>query len=187
MPPAKPRKKAESVDDLLNDDTETETPEPAAAADDLLNPDAKAFVDDDDDLDSLNINLDDIDESQAKFQPIPADTYESFIEVFEDKVSQAGNKMISVRYKVVGGDYANRTLFDNFVLNNEIGRARLKVLLIATGLASEGSLNLKDIIRSGSAIGTRCRVKVVIRMQNGEKRNNVTEVMPSSEEDPFFS
>lgn len=181
-----PRKKAESVEDLLNETEELETPT-AAAADEDFSPDTAAFVDDDDNEDALTINLDDIDESAAKFQPIPAGTYEVFIEQFEDKMSQAGNRMIAVRYKVADGEYKNRTLFDNFVLNNEIGRARLKTLLLAGSIASGGSTNLAHIIRDGSAIGVRLRAKVTIRMQNGEKRNNIQEVMPSAEDDPFFS
>lgn len=178
------RKPANTVDELLGDQDVSQEEE------DLLSPDAQggSTVDDEFDEDSLSIDLDEIDESAATFQPVPAGTYECFIEEFELKRSQAGNPMVAARYKVLDGEYENRLFFDHFVLNNEIGKARLKKLLMELGFQNTGTFSVKDFVASGEAVGTRCRVKVAVTFnkQRNEKQNQVREVMPSASEDPFF-
>lgn len=179
------KKVADEVEEFLDDDAED--------TDDLLSPDTVAerrtTVDDEFDEDSLIIDFDQVDESAASFAPLPAGTYECFIEQFELKRSQAGNPMIAARYKITEGEYENRLFFDHFVLNNEVGQARLKKTLMVLGLLQPGSFNIKQFVESGEAIGVRCRVKVAITFNKdrGERQNQVREVLPSAEDDPFFS
>lgn len=184
------RKKAvvDDVDAFLNEDTE----ETEAEEEDLLSPDAEAsrnVVDDDFDEDTLSINLDDIDENATSFKALPAGVYECFIEQLELKKSQAGNPMVAARYKISEGEYEGRLFFDHYVLNNEIGLSRLKNMLMALEFSGgEGNFNIKEFIDSGQAIGVPCRVKVTISFNKdrGEKQNQVREIMPSADQDPFF-
>lgn len=159
--------------------------------DDILSPDSasrKAVVDDEFDEESLSIDLDAVDENASSFAPLPAGSYECFVETFELRRSNAGNPMIAARYKITEGEYENRLFFDHFVLNNEIGKARLKKLLLVLGFDVSGNLNVKEFVDSGEIIGVRCLVKVAITFNKdrGEKQNQVRDVLPSAEDDPFF-
>lgn len=165
------RKRVETADELMEDDQ--------------LNPDS-GIVEDPDNEDVMTIDLDDIDESAATFQPLPRGVYDAYIETLELTTSQAGNKMIAVRFRIIGGDYDKRLVFDHYVLNNEIGKARLKTFLTVLGFASGGAFNLNEFVNSDEAIGTKCRLKLGVRMQQGEKRQQIQEIMPSADEDPFF-
>lgn len=175
------RKKVDSVDELLEQDTEAE---------DELNPDVvdnSSVVDDDLDEDSLTLDLDAIDEKAATFQPLPRGTYEAFIEEMNLKKSQAGNPMVEMRYRVKGGEYDKRLVFDHFVLNNEIGKARLKTMLTVLSFSQGGTFDLRKFVDEGEAVGTNIRIKLNITNRGGQKNNQVQEIMPASEDDPFFS
>lgn len=183
MAQAKGRKKKEvvdEVDEFLEEEEE-----------DLLSPDANASqntVDDEFDEDTLTINFDEVDETAVSFKALPPAVYECFIEQFELRKSNAGNPMVAARYKVTDGEYEGRLIFDHYVLNNEIGLARLKGMLMALDFYDGGEFNIKQFVDSGEAVGTPCRIKVTVTFNKdrGEKQNQVREVMPSADSDPFF-
>lgn len=186
---SKPRKKADTVDELLEDDA-LENEAEDTEEEDLLDPDVPpsggSVVDDDLDEESLTLDLDEVDEEAATFKPLPAGTYECFIEQMEVKKSSNGNPMASARYKVAEGEYENRLLFDNFVLNNEFGQARLKKMLMQLGFWSEGKFNIKQFVESGEAVGTPLRVQVRVKFdKNYGKQNQIVEITPSAQDDPF--
>ena len=58
-------------------------------------------------------------DSGGDFQALPAGRYTLKAEAAEVKSSAKGNSMISVTFKVVGGDYANRKLWHNFTLTEK--------------------------------------------------------------------
>ena len=144
--------------------------------------------DDDGDNDNLVINLEDTSEELPKFEAMPAGTYDAVIENCEWTISQSDNPMLSWTFKVVDPQYPNRLLFYHTVLNKEAGLSRLKRLLIRVfpdGL-DLSKFNAKKFAEAGEALGLPCRVKIRVRPYKGERRNDVTDVLPPSDDAGSF-
>lgn len=128
--------------------------------------------------DSLVLDLGNVDESAADFQPMPAGIYNAIVENVEFKTSSSGNPMLAWQFKVTDEEYDKRMLFFHTVLNSERGQATLKKVLVRILPDFPlGAFNPQQFADDGVAIGQEARVKVNIRPYNGEKRNNVQEVL----------
>lgn len=135
-------------------------------------------------------NLADVKESVA-FEVLPKGTYDAVIEELEFTTSQSsGVPMIHVVYSIVGGEYEGRKIHDYNTLAGkgaEYSLPRLKQLL--TRVCPEVDLsafNPQAFAESGVAINRQCQIKLAVTTQKqgeykGEKRNNVREIMSSSE------
>ena len=99
-------------------------------------------------LDSLNINLDDVQETSGGSTPFPPGEYTLSAALYEHKVSAAGNNMLEFEFNVVGPTHAGRKVWDRFVLNNQVAMGRLKSWMSATGGDPSGNLS-DDLGRSG--------------------------------------
>ena len=138
--------------------------------------------------DNLVLDLGGVDESIPKFEAMPPGTYDAFVESVESVISKSsGNPMLTFQFRVTTPEYENRLLFYHVVLNNPAGLGRLKRLLIAVYPDVDfAQFRPKAFAESGEALGKACRVKVTVRPYNGEKRNNVNEVLaPAAAGDSF--
>tara|TARA_R110001583_G_scaffold19439_3_gene76025 strand:- start:1956 stop:2459 length:504 start_codon:yes stop_codon:yes gene_type:complete len=97
-------------------------------------------------LDSLNINLDDVQESSGGSTPFPPGEYNLSAALYEQKTSSNGNPMLEFEFNVVGPTHAGRKVWDRFVLNNQTAIGRLKSWIIATGGDASGPLG-DDMVR----------------------------------------
>ena len=97
-------------------------------------------------LDSLNINLDDVQETSGGSTPFPPGEYTLSAALYERKTSSNGNPMLEFEFNVVGPTHAGRKVWDRFVLNNQVGVGRLKSWMIASGGNPSGNLS-EDMVR----------------------------------------
>jgi hypothetical protein len=84
------------------------------------------------------------------FEPLPAGEYRVVVDSVVAKDSKQGNPMLSWTFTVLDEDFANRKLFANHVLNNDIALSRLRAALVAFGfppeeLEGEVDLNVDDL------------------------------------------
>ena len=142
---------------------------------------------------NMVLDLEEVDDSGPSFEALPPGTYPCVVENTEFTKSKAGNPMIVWTFKVVDPQYDGRLLFNHHVLNNEIGKSRLKQSLVRI-LAEPPLKNFdpRTFCDEGTALGLPCRVKVKIRPYKNpetgktERRNNVSDVLPPAEEAGAF-
>jgi hypothetical protein len=155
---------------------------------DFLNPDNRMMAAQDDDQDSLVLDLDDVDEKGPAFEVLPVGIYDCVVENTEFGNSSAGNPMISWTLKVIDPQYEGRLLFYHTTLHNEQGRARLKrILLRAYPDLSLKGFSPKKFCEDGDALGAPCRAKVKIGRYQGEKRNSVSDVLAPADAGGFLN
>lgn len=140
------------------------------------------------DGDNLVLDLSSVDESKTGFEAMPKGDYECIVDDCEFGTSQkSGNPMLTWKFKVVEGDFANRVLFFHNVLNKQFGLALLKKALIAIGSEADlAGFNPQKFADEGDAIGLPIRVTVGIQKYQDEKRNNVKDVSASQESGDFM-
>jgi len=92
------------------------------------------------DFDSYDLVIDD---EPKEYTTLPDGWYDARIMGAELKTTKAGNgRFISVRYDIIGNDYAGRVVFGNVTINNpnaqaeSIGRKQLSQIAAAGGLSS---------------------------------------------------
>ena len=100
------------------------------------------------------------------FDPIDAGTYAITVEKFETKVSAAGNEYLAATFKVVGGQYDGRLLWDQFNLahpdagTKEISNRRIGNLFAAAGF--------KVACHTDRLIGETVGARVAIRPETAQ-------------------
>ena len=147
---------------------------------DHLNPDNVSQVDEEQ---TTTFNMDEVDEKDAEFTPVPAGIYPCVVENTVYGKSSSGNLMISWTFKCIDPEHENRLFFYHTVTSTPGGRARTKKTLMR--IAPEhatGNFNPETFCEEGHALGMECRVKVNIRPYQGEMRNNVVDVLAPDQE-----
>lgn len=131
-----------------------------------------------DDEDGLVLDLDSVDETMPAFVALPAGIYDAVVENVEYGKSKNENPMLTWTFTLTDPEYKNRKMFYHNTLNKEAGIAGLKRTLIRV-LPEHGFSNFspRAFADEGVAIGAECRLKLNIRPYNGEKRNNVVDVL----------
>lgn len=136
---------------------------------------------------NLVLDLSGVDEKAGGFECMPKGNYEAIVDDCEFGTSSKGAPMITWKFKVTEEPYNKRMLFYYTVLNQDFGLAALKKTLIALGLDIDwANFNPQEFADEGEAIGLPLKVKVGIQKYEGEKRNNVKEVLASSEGGDFL-
>lgn len=116
------------------------------------------------------------------FDPIPNGAYEAVVHDIEETEvkngKNAGAPMWAVQFAINGGEYDNRRVFRNYTLVDSSLWA-VKQFLVAVGvdpeaLGGEVEIDLNDLI------GLPCRVVVRQREYEGQKQNDVKQVMKSN-------
>jgi len=155
---------------------------------DFLNPDAQpAGGGGSDPQENMVLNLDDVSEDMPAFEALPPGIYDCIVENTEFTTSSKGNPMITWVFKVVDPQYVGRLLFNHTVLNNETGLSRLKrVLVRVVPDADLSGFNPRAFCDEGIALGLPCRVKVRIRPYQGQRRNDVTDVLAPAQGEGAF-
>ncbi len=147
------------------------------------------------DTESMVFNLNEVEE-QSVFEVLPKGTYNAIVEEFEFTTSQSsGSPMIKCVYSIIDGEYADRKIFDYYVLTGEGAKYALPRLkqLITRVVPEEDSANFNPakFAESGVIINRQCRITLGIQTQKkgeykGEKRNNVREILAANSMETSF-
>lgn len=136
---------------------------------------------------NLVLDLTKVDGSLPKFAALDAGVYKAVIEEMSFAASSKGNPMITWQFRVTEPDNSiadGRLLFYHTVLNKDAGLGRLKRLLARVAPDMDiANIDVINMCNEGQLIGSACRVKVRIRRFEGERRNDVTDVMSAEEGD----
>lgn len=125
-------------------------------------------------------------EEDKGFEAMPRGTYNVVVDESEFKTSQNGNRMISLTLQVEDGEFANRKLFTHIVFSEKtMGRAKKMIRTLGLVNLLEGRFNPEK--EADSFIGARARARVGIRVYEGEKRNEVKELLPAGESGNAFA
>jgi hypothetical protein len=134
------------------------------------------------DGDGFSFDMDDV-EADKGFEPLPQGVYSCTIEELEYRISAAGKPMWAAKLAVVGGpgsmnyEEMNRKLFWNQSwAPTMLSRGKATLQKIAPEL-TKGSFNPKKCADEGILLGRPLRAKVAIKVYNGEKRNEVKDVL----------
>lgn len=147
------------------------------------------------DTEGMTFNLNDVEESSS-FEVLPKGTYNAIVEEFEFTTSQSsGAPMIKCVYSIIDGEYAERKIFDYYVLTGEGAKyalPRLKQLIIRVCPdVPADTFNPAKFADSGVIINRQCRITLGIQTQKkgeykGEKRNNVKEILSAESGEASF-
>lgn len=147
------------------------------------------------DTEGMVFNLNEVEE-QSSFEVLPKGTYNAIVEEFEFTTSQSsGSPMIKCVYSIIDGEYADRKIFDYYVLTGEGAKYALPRLkqLITRVVPEEDSTSFNPVkfAESGVIINRQCRIALGIQTQKkgeykGEKRNNVREILAADSTETSF-
>lgn len=148
------------------------------------------------DTESMVFNLNEVEEQPSSFEVLPKGTYNAIVEEFEFTTSQSsGSPMIKCVYSIIDGEYADRKIFDYYVLTGEGAKYALPRLkqLITRVVPEEDSTSFNPVkfAESGVIINRQCRITLGIQTQKkgeykGEKRNNVREILAANSMETSF-
>ena len=148
------------------------------------------------DTEGMVFNLNEVDEQPSSFEVLPKGTYNAIVEEFEFTTSQSsGSPMIKCVYSIIDGEYADRKIFDYYVLTGEGAKYALPRLkqLITRVVPEEDSTSFNPVkfAESGVIINRQCRITLGIQTQKkgeykGEKRNNVREILAANSMETSF-
>ena len=122
----------------------------------------------------MKINLADT-EAGSGFDPLPEDRYDLEIVSLEERTSNSGNPMLSMRFKVINHDSLNnRNLFTNFVLT-EKSLWNLRAFLDAIGCEELVEREFDTAELQELLPGRTVSSYVTIRTWEGKKSNNLAQ------------
>jgi hypothetical protein len=142
------------------------------------------------DTGAMVFDLDSVSDQASSFEVLPKGTYNAVVEEFEFTESQSsGAPMCKAVYSITDEEYAERKIFDYYVLTGEgakFSMPKLKQLL--TRVCPETPLNgfnPQQFADSGVIINRGCQLVLGIQTQKkgdykGEKRNNVKEILAAN-------
>lgn len=128
---------------------------------------------------------------EASFEVIPRGTYNAIIEDLEFTESQSsGAPMLKAVFSITDGEYAERKVFDYYVLTGEGAKYSLpKLKQLVSRVCPEvdlASFNPAKFAEDGVAVNRACQIKLAVTTQKkgeykGEKRNNVREILSAAD------
>ncbi len=86
-------------------------------------------------------------------------------------MSSNDNPMLNLQYKIEGGPFGGRSLYENWMLGTD-AVFRTKSNLVKLGFMTKDETGLK--IDTEDLIGTECEIKVAFQEYEGEDRPRVT-------------
>jgi hypothetical protein len=133
----------------------------------------------------MEVNWDDLMKAagDAALEALPPDTYDVTVDSAEATESSTGKPMIKVRFKVQGGPYDQKTVFNQFVISYDSNVALNFFFryMAALGLGEAFFAAKPPMAQVASAlVGRRCQVKLSQRewpAGSGQIRNNVDNVL----------
>lgn len=132
---------------------------------------------------NLVINLNNVDETKTGgFEALPAGIYAAIIEEVELTDSKKGSPMLKWTFKLTNKEYKNRKMFNYTLLDKDFGVAMLKkTIMCSEAQVDFDSFDIEQFVKDGEAVGLPIGLKLGIQNYNGEKRNNVKDVLPVEE------
>jgi hypothetical protein len=128
-------------------------------------------------------------EEDKGFEIMPKGDYEAIVDELTFGDSSSGNPMITVKYKIVAGEFEGRVVYDYWVLNgkgSEFGLAKLKKFLVrVTPEVEIGEFKPADFAEDEVAVGRELVLSLGIQKQTkgdykGESRNTVRDIAAPS-------
>jgi hypothetical protein len=110
----------------------------------------------------LDYNLEDV---SSSIEPVPAQTYVCRIDKAELTESSTKKPMLKFEWKIIDGEYAGRTLFDNVVTSVSW---KVKQYAELAGIESGKKLNTEDFV----GIEAVLTISVKQREDDPEKQSN---------------
>jgi len=110
----------------------------------------------------LDYNLEDV---SSSIEPVPAQTYVCRVDKAELTESSTKKPMLKFEWKIIDGEYAGRTLFDNVVTSVSW---KVKQYAELAGIESGKKLNTEDFV----GIEAVLTVSVKQREDDPEKQSN---------------
>lgn len=93
-----------------------------------------------------NIDLSDVGISDD-FPPLPPGNYWVKISNAVIRTSNSENPVLNIEFTVTEGSFENRKVFEDFVLNHQVGKRRLKKMLVASRYSNPDKLSeINDLI-----------------------------------------
>jgi hypothetical protein len=117
------------------------------------------------------------------FEPLPNGEYETVVETADARKTGTGKSKIVVRYKVKGGPYNNRTVFNDHVLSPGNPNAMIIFFrqMSALGLKSDYFSQNPSLEKVASdLIGKSARLRLGTREWQSVKRNSVLAILPAT-------
>lgn len=150
--------------------------------------------------DGVSYDLTSVEETDGGMEALPRGDYACELDETVYSESSNGNHMITCRWEVIDGDFANRKLWDRIVLTEKglpMLKKKLRVIMEANGLEAEMKKLFKKLTvdafvalaEDGDLIGAQAELTVAVRNYEGEKRNDVkrlSELEPMEEGDDDF-
>lgn len=114
----------------------------------------------------------------GSFEALPVGFYNTIIDTskLEEVKKGATTEYVRIGFTVSEGEFANRKVYDNFMLSGK-GVWKLGALLVATGLMTPENRDTY-LFNADDAHGLAVRIRVSQRDYNGEPVNEIKAIMP---------
>lgn len=131
---------------------------------------------------NLTLNLEDVNEKAGGFEALPKGTYDAVVDDVEFGDSSKGSPMLTWKFRIDHEEYGKRTMYFYTVLDQPFGLSNLKKTILNLGMEIDmAEFDPAEFADTGDAIGLPCQLKIGIQKYEGEKRNNIKEVLPAAE------
>lgn len=117
----------------------------------------------------LKYDMTEVEDTGGEFTLIPADVYDANIDALEMRTSAAGNEMIAVTYKLRGGEFNGRLLWDNVLTEHEASAWKYLAFLKAVGVVTSNGKKRKGEFTLESFLNKPVRVRVKHEPDNREE------------------
>ncbi len=129
---------------------------------------------------------------ELKFEALPKDNYDGLLDELQYGKSKAsGQPMLTAIWKIDGGDYAGRKVYQYISFSQKAIRGSKAQLMRLSPEKFSGQFNPAAIAESGDLLGTRKKLKIGVQEgQNGEPSNQVQilpDVVNGGTEGAFFN
>lgn len=118
----------------------------------------------------------------AGFSIVPASDYEAEVATAEAKTTSTGKNQIAIRFKILAGPQAGKSVFNNFVISPDNANALGFFFrhMAALGLEREFFAGNPPLNQAAALlVGKRATITVAVEQWNGADRNRVNGVKKS--------
>lgn len=133
------------------------------------------------DGDDIIVDLSGVTE-QSGFEPMPAGIYSAEVDEVEFGMSSKNNPMWTWKFRILDEPFDKRKVFYHTTFTPD-DLPRTKSVLRALGFEdlANSSFNPRTIAEDGELVGAVCRIKLRVKIYQGEKRNEVQRVMAAEQ------
>ena len=115
-----------------------------------------------------NINWNDAEEPKV-FGVLPDGIYPATVKNVQPRWTKGGDEMWEITLEIMGGIYAGRKIFDNFVFKKGACLGKVKQAFQAFGFDTVGN----GYVEPEHILGKDCRINLETEEYNGKKKNIV--------------